>query len=515
MQWCRRPPRALRLEGGLSSKRAENVATPYVSLVAGLEDGRTGRFVADGAPRTDVFVMLGDVLAANSDHDDAELMRLLRVGARLDEPALTALAAQVGGGVPFAELLFEVLPEETLHELLYERFRDNLFRFLNAGGLRAFEPLEAVFTENIQTGFDSRALLEELLALSERVAGLLRAPTIVLAPGAAPARTEAQQGILDRIDVRMALPALVELAPTELNRTLALVQDMLDEGMLVGVLRTGRTAPPTPAPPPPELEHTAPARPVPDPAIVDEPPAEAPVPTPVDDYEDDEDTVETPVTPLSPTSARRPSPAYAEEDSAEDDLAAFQDYDSSREGGSFSTERDLLDRVDLGLDEPRPTSPPASTETLIEMEDAENAAGREALKSAVSLNFSGPKLSEDEVQRKLMVTNDVLATIAAAIDTAEGRGAGTARLQLLVESTGVAMAPLFASVELSKDGRLPTGQVVKNLRRRPVSEHRRLLNRALSDLIERALSVSDEVLDEDGLESMLEQIAGYQQRLGV
>ncbi|MFN7147479.1 MAG: hypothetical protein ACK4YP_27175, partial [Myxococcota bacterium] len=135
--------------------------------------------------------------------------------------------------------------------------------------------------------------------------------------------------------------------------------------------------------------------------------------------------------------------------------------------------------------------------------------------SAVSLNFSGPKLQDAEIHRKLSVTNDVLATIAEAIEGVEGRGSGQARLQLLVEGTSVPLAPLFKGVELTQDGRLPVALVVKNLRKRPGGEHRRLLNRGLSDLIERALSAAYEILDEEGLEAMLERIAGYQQRLGI
>jgi hypothetical protein len=64
-------------------------------------------------------------------------------------------------------------------------------------------------------------------------------------------------------------------------------------------------------------------------------------------------------------------------------------------------------------------------------------------------------------------------------------------------------------------GQLPIEGVLKNLRRRPASEHRRLLNRGLSDIIERTLSMASEELDEAGLDALLEKIAGYQQRLGL
>jgi hypothetical protein len=215
----------------------------------------------------------------------------------------------------------------------------------------------------------------------------------------------------------------------------------------------------------------------------------------------DEDTADAPLPGSTPIGA------FASE---EDDLAAFQDYDTVREAGAFLTDRTLLDRVDL--DGSGATGLVASTETLIEMEEAD---GKESLKSAVSLNFSGPKLAEEEVLRKLEVTNEVLATIVAALESGVGRGAGVSRLQLLLEGTSVNLAPLFKGVEVDADGTLPVNLIVKNLRKRPLGEHRRLLNRGLADLIERALSAADEELDVDGFETMLEQLAGYQQRLGV
>ena len=57
--------------------------------------------------------------------------------------------------------------------------------------------------------------------------------------------------------------------------------------------------------------------------------------------------------------------------------------------------------------------------------------------------------------------------------------------------------------------------MLKNLRKRPASEHRRLLNRGLQDVIERSLSVASEELNDVQLDAFLEHIVGYQQRLGM
>lgn len=203
------------------------------------------------------------------------------------------------------------------------------------------------------------------------------------------------------------------------------------------------------------------------------------------------------------------------EDTVEvDDLALFADYDRSRGEGDFTTAKDLLDVVDLGDHRPLPAEPDAHPGEVVEMEDAEHAGG-EALVGAVMLNFAGPKLQEEEAARKVDVANEVLATVARALDEVHGNGMGRARVQLLVEGTPGPFAPLFKHVEVDEHAQLPPAILLKNLRKRPASEHRRLLNRGLGDLIERALSLADESLDGDQLDHLLEQIAGYQGRFGV
>lgn len=439
-------------------------------LLGFLEGGQTGCLVAHAPDRGEVqvYVMLGEVLAAHVEDDGQRVLRLLRNEGALDPRALEGLDVRVRGGMPISEALFDAVPDSRVLDLLFERFRDNLFAYLAADSVGEFTPMEAVFTDNIQVGHDSRALVDELWQLRRDVAGLLGAEGLVLAPGALPPRGEEQSRILALCIGGVALPDVIGRSALEPSRTLATLQEMLQDGVV-----TVR------APEAPE-----------------------------DDFvEGDPITEEHPREPVDAPTGRsiRFEPADPE-------LAAFQDYDTSRVGGDFTSERSLLDRVDLTLEPAKPTLT-ASPETVIEMEDAENAKHLGA--SVVSLNFSGPKLHEDEVERKIGVVNDVLATIAEALDAVEGRGAGQAHVQFLVEGSTGGIAPLFKAVEVLPDGRLPVATLVKNLRRRPEAEHRRLLNRGLSDLIDRALSLANEALDEAHLEALLEGIAGYQQRLGI
>ena len=52
------------------------------------------------------------------------------------------------------------------------------------------------------------------------------------------------------------------------------------------------------------------------------------------------------------------------------------------------------------------------------------------------------------------------------------------------------------------------------LKQLPQAEHRRLVNRGVRDLIDRALSSTFEELGDEAVEEVMEHIAGYEKRLG-
>jgi len=206
---------------------------------------------------------------------------------------------------------------------------------------------------------------------------------------------------------------------------------------------------------------------------------------------------------------------------AEDELAFFEDQDQNRGrgDGGFSTEQELLDRVDLSIEGM------AAFQRAMQLpndglsdEDGPLAmaeATEEEAAHAVALNFSGPRLDERDIRRKLGVVNDVLAEIAGALDAHKGKGSGRVSVQILVDGPPTRYAPLFRAVQVDDQGRMDIERLVKNLRKRPEGERRRLLNESIVDLVQRVLSTSVEELDEDQVDDMLERIAGYQQRLGL
>ncbi len=208
--------------------------------------------------------------------------------------------------------------------------------------------------------------------------------------------------------------------------------------------------------------------------------------------------------------------AYEEElDDAE--MAMFEDYDIRRGAGKgqFSVDRNLLDRVDLSkpLVESKPP-PEHDYEDLLEMGDTSDMTEVERA-SAFSLSFGPPPLDLSEQRHKIEVCNEVLAELSRAIDASQGLGSGRACVQLLIDGTPHQYAVLFMGVETDSSGRIDAGRIIKNLNRRPESEHRRLLNMGVLNLIERALSSGVEELEEEAMDTMLQRVAGYQIRLGL
>ncbi|MFZ5476585.1 MAG: hypothetical protein ACOZNI_07400 [Myxococcota bacterium] len=439
------------------------------ALLGYLEAGQTGCIAAETPQgRRLVYVMLGEILAAQSDEDDRRILEILRNGNSVDKGKLEALqrALQEGGGL--SEQLFEAVADDRVMELYFERFRDNLFQFLASDSVE-FTPMEAVFTDNIQVGHDSRALIDELAGLRERSLALLANENARVAPSGMAANNAAEAQIAEMCEGGLPLRELLQRAPWEMSRALAHLAEMVETGAL-------RILP-------------------------------AEIPPVAEDEEPEEDATEE--ASRSKLAAFQPPADY--EEPVDHELAAFQDYDTSRMGGDFSGE--ILDRVEVSEEAPRPEPlPPPSGETIIEMEDAEQAL-KDGTVQAVSLNFSGPQLQDDDALRRIEVVNDVLGHVAEYLGRVEGPGAGQAQVQLLVEGTPGNLAPLFKGVEVSPQGQLPAQHVLKNLRKRPATERRRLLDRALTDLIDRALSLANEELSEEQLEELLEHVAGYQSKL--
>lgn len=205
-------------------------------------------------------------------------------------------------------------------------------------------------------------------------------------------------------------------------------------------------------------------------------------------------------------SAGPPSPPVRAETAfttslGDDELDAFSgELDRNRGGatrsGTFVARSHHLDRVeivDLGA---------SSSEEDRAQRNREGA-------------YSAPSLTEADALAKIEVANDVTTALAKAVDLERGAPRGAAMIQLLVDGRPRPYVPLFDNVRVSSAGALPARALLDNLRKRPSTEQRRLLNQGLLDLLDRALDKAANEISEKRFDTLLEALMGYRQRMGL
>jgi hypothetical protein len=459
-----------------------------------MEMGSTGSLTVapSGAPRISIYLMQGEILAAEAEDDGQQLVLRLVNSGRISGEVAQSLLDRLDHVTQVGDVLFGTVPDDLVMELYGYRFRQNLADFLLSDGSHEFVDKEDIHVENVQVGHDSYELLEQLYQDLARVRPLLPpdGPTAVVLGDEPPSDTQQVQ-LLEGLPADGSLDKLLATSPYEPIHTLLQVASLLDQGSLCV---EGLDDPDD------EDEDTAEL-----PPLAEQPEDDASgvfdEPLVVDDeviqpmVVDDLDMLDTEVV-------------------GTETMAMFADHDFVRGRGGegiFTVDRELLDTVDLsGLELIGPGE--RDEELLLEMEDGDEV---EAAGGAVSLRFGSPPLTSEEAITKIEVTNEVLRQLALALDDEHGSGSGQASVQLLVESAGTEYAPLFARVEAGRDGCLSTERVLANIGTRPEGERRRLLNRAMKDLVERGFTMAVERVSEARFETVLERIAGYQHRLGL
>jgi len=456
-----------------------------------MEMGSTGSLTVapDGAATISVYLMQGEILAAEAIDDGAQLVRRLVNSGHITAEQGQSMLARLANVVQVGDVLFGTIPDDVVMELYGRRFRQNLVDFLLAEGTTEFTAREDIHVENVQVGHDSYELVEQLGAAIQAVGELLNPADQVLVLGEEPPGSALQGELLECMPTDGALGALLDASPREPLETLVELQRMLEQGSL---LLQGEL--------PLEATESVPVEAV----AADGDPELA-----TDEHEElsSEVCMDEPI--VVDDMAMLDEPEV--DDSA---MAMFADHDFSRGRGGdglFSVSRELLDTVDLsGVDLIEPGE--SDDELLLEMEDGDEV---EAAGGAVSLRFGSPPLTSEEAITKIEVTNEVLRQLASALDDEHGSGSGQAAVQLLVESSGALFASLFVGVDAGRQGVMDTQQIINNVFERPETERRRILNKAMKDLIERGFTLAVERVSEERFEALLEQIAGYQGRMGL
>ena len=427
-----------------------------------------GRITASGsAGELSIYVMEGEILAARSDDDDTMLLRRLLRNGHVDKAELSALRSEAQGG-RLEEVLLNKLPAEQAETLSFDRLRENLGRFLMAEA-PSFESMDSLLIGHLHIGHNSRKLIAELEALLESGAELSSEQglsTTLARSGFEP--TPEQEPLWSLVNEPRSVAWILQKAPSEELDTLAALARMLEDGVLKRIQDLT-----------PEEEEAA---------LLAE----------LERAADDPDYVEEPLD-------ERP-----DEEVFEEELSMFADNDFVRGGdgdGAFTKTKEELDadRIDLthGRDDM------SALGELVGDTDTADTAG-------VKMNFGGPRLSNDDATKKVAVANEVMESLCTAFDAQDGPGAGMSRVQLLVDGAPSTFSVLFRNARATSKGSVPGQVLIANLRKRPATEHRRLLNNGLANLIDRAMNMGAENLeDDDILDTFLETCVGYQKRLGL
>lgn len=509
-----------------------------------LNDKATGRLeVGAGGSKLSVYVLHGEVVAAVCVDDDRQFLHLLRLRGEIDPSQAERLETLVDDGDgAFGEFLN--LNPSSLDELLAQRFRQNLCDYVSSIEKPTYAPQKGVFVDNIQMGHESRPLVEACCAFATKAMRI--DPDQLLVRGPADPRPGGSADVAALLtDEPQSVYSLTLRIPMEPTAARCLLVDLVtegvaaapgafpveseDEGATEAAIRTP-AADVAPEPedllPEPEGLLPEPEDTVPEPEWDDEPvvddsdAADAPhldssEPEPAasvadassdedlvgDGDDDDGDPDVPPGEAVAGEGVPRSLAAWLNDATRVDDdeLDFFSDHDHDRgsdESGNFSTKSHNLDTVDV-------TDFGGESE-ILEAEEAPSAA-----------KFSSPILGEDAAEAKIDVANDMLGKIVAAFDQAEGPGAGQSAVQLMVDGSPPKFVALLSGLIVDEDGTLPVGRVMANLYSRPASEHRKLINDGMLDLMERALSKAADELPDELFDEVYEGVAGYKQRLGL
>jgi len=354
---------------------------------------------------------------------------------------------------------------------------------VSADAPASFHALPAIYTNSVQIGHDTKALLDEVCDACDRVKTL--DPELLVVRGPADPGDDNPDGrvVADLLGPEaQSVGAILDAIPFESTRARLALTDLIERGVAVQA------------------------------------PVAAPWSEPAEEEDRHEPTFSEDETDLG--SGARQTAAATEDGgngiprsleewladttraTGQDDLDFFSDHDYDRGAGAegaFKTDQHNLDKVEVGSMTDSPPPAPSATHR-----DTPHHAG-----------FGAPVLTESEAHAKIGVANDVLGAVARAFDSAEGAGRGRAALQLLVDGGPSQFAAVLQDVVLTEVGLLPPPPLLANLSGRPPSEHRRLLNDSLVDIIERALSTAADELPDEEVDHLLEAIAGFRQRLGL
>ncbi|MBW1877910.1 MAG: hypothetical protein JRJ84_06075, partial [Deltaproteobacteria bacterium] len=196
-----------------------------------LDRGATGRLaIVDRADEISVYVMGGEIVAAQATNDDFLLIRRLHAAGILDFGQASELTSMAQTGESVFGLLLEELDATTIERVLHQRFLDNLAHFVGIDTMPTFTELSAVFVENIQMGHDSRRLIKECSRLWEMASRVdLDAELVAAHPEEA---AGAQSLVIACLEPEQTVGQILLELPMEPVAARAMMAKMIETGIL-------------------------------------------------------------------------------------------------------------------------------------------------------------------------------------------------------------------------------------------------------------------------------------------
>lgn len=125
------------------------------------------------------------------------------------------------------------------------------------------------------------------------------------------------------------------------------------------------------------------------------------------------------------------------------------------------------------------------------------------------LSFGAPLLSDGALAAKIAVCNGVLRAFYRVTTNHQDDW-----IHRVLAGLSADASQLWGGVKISADGQLDAQAFTANLRQRAPSAHRQLTNTALLAFMDHLVERSQDVLNDDKLDDVLVEVAGYRLRLG-
>lgn len=179
-----------------------------------------------------IYLLNGSLVAAHAGDDTHALLRILLKRAWIEEAQLHDFKDQAAFS-PIYDVLLQDGENMRLREAFYDRFRENICRFLEAKATPSFEALEAVMIPNIQLSHETDALVAEAASIISRTHRTRNENGLHLVQeGPRPPLSLAEEKLIRLLNGPTPLQALVRQSPFESFQSWDLLSDMLERNVL-------------------------------------------------------------------------------------------------------------------------------------------------------------------------------------------------------------------------------------------------------------------------------------------